>query len=192
MAGRLIVLDRDGVINFDSPDFIRSAQEWRPLPGSISAIADLSKAGYQVHVATNQSGLGRGLFSRDSLERMHDKMRDLVAVHGGNIDGVYYCPHQPEDQCMCRKPQTGLLTAISEDTGISMRGNHLVGDSFRDLEAGAAMGCTLTLVLTGKGMKTREQLAKSGFEWAADVKIRPDLAAFAHQLLMQESVESGE
>lgn len=156
---KLVILDRDGVINEDSDDFIRSVDEWVPLPGSIDAIARLSRAGFHVVIATNQSGLGRGYFSLDDLEAMHGKLRALVEDAGGVIDGIYFCPHRPDDNCNCRKPAPGLLDAIRADMGnISLDGVPVVGDSLRDLEAGVARGCVPILVRTGKGRETEEKL----------------------------------
>lgn len=183
MAPRIVILDRDGVINEDSPDYIRSPADWHPIPGSIEAIADLSKAGYSILVATNQSGVGRGLFSLDTLERMHEKLRQLVLNCGGQVDGIYYCPHRPDENCGCRKPLPGLLNAIAADFSCQLQGVNLVGDSMRDLEAGAEVGCELSLVLTGKGTEARAKLGKSEFHWARSVNIHRNLASFARYLL---------
>ncbi len=178
---KLAILDRDGVINLDSADYIKSAEEWLPLPGSIEAMARLSRAGYTVVVATNQSGLGRGFFDLDDLEAMHAKMANLVEAAGGTVDGIFYCPHTPEDNCRCRKPAPGLLDAIAESFEIDLNGVPVVGDSLRDLKAGLARGCRPLLVRTGKGQTTAKQLAES--EQFRDIPVFPDLAAAVDFLL---------
>lgn len=156
---KLVILDRDGVINEDSDEYIKSVDEWIPLPGSIEAIARLSRAGFLVVVATNQSGLGRGYFRTEDLEAMHEKLVSMVEQAGGSIAAIHFCPHTPEDNCNCRKPAPGLLDAISADFGnISLKGMPVIGDSLRDLEAGVARGCEPILVRTGKGRKSEEKL----------------------------------
>lgn len=155
---KLIILDRDGVINEDSEAFVKNAAEWIPIAGSIEAIATLSRAGYQVVIATNQSGLARGLFTEQDLQAMHDKMIALVEQAGGRIAGIFYCPHGPDDGCQCRKPLPGLLDQIAAAFNVSLQNTWLVGDSLRDLQAGVARGCKLVLVKTGKGEKTWQQL----------------------------------
>lgn len=152
---RLVVLDRDGVINADSPDYIKSADEWRALPESLEAISKLHRAGFTVIVASNQSGLGRGLFSAEALESIHQKMLQEVRRHGGDIAAIYFCPHRPDDQCDCRKPRPGLLQQIARDWKVSMQDVPVIGDSARDLEAARAIGARPILVLTGNGEKTR-------------------------------------
>lgn len=151
---RLVILDRDGVINEDSDAFVKSADEWIAIEGSIEAIARLTQAGFTVVVATNQSGLGRGLFSEHDLQAMHAKMTRLVQQAGGALAGIFYCPHHPDDQCACRKPKAGLIDQIENRLSISARGAIIIGDSLRDLQAGLARGCVPVLVKTGKGLKT--------------------------------------
>lgn len=163
MTGRLaekglVILDRDGVINKESHLFVKSADEWLPLPGSIAAIAALSKAGFTVAVASNQSGLARGLFDRPTLDAMHEKMRALVAAEGGHIDRVVVCPHGPDDDCSCRKPKPGMLLKLGEHYGVSLAGVPVIGDSLRDLEAAAAAGARPVLVRTGNGRDTARML----------------------------------
>ncbi len=150
----LIILDRDGVINYESPDYIKSADEWRPIPKSIAAIAKLKHDGHTVVIATNQSGIGRGFYTEIELNAMHQKLADLLANHDTKLDGIYYCPHHPDANCHCRKPKTGLLENIRRDFNYDLKNAWLVGDSKRDLEAGKAMGCKLALVKTGNGPKT--------------------------------------
>lgn len=151
---KLIILDRDGVINEDSDLYIKSAAEWRPLKGSAEAIARLNHAGYRVVVATNQSGIGRGLFDMGALNLMHEKMHKAVAQAGGRIDAVFYCPHKDDDHCACRKPKPGMLEEIAHRFEIALAGVPCVGDAIRDLQAGAQANCELVLVKTGKGEKT--------------------------------------
>ncbi len=159
-AANIIVLDRDGVINHDSDDYIKSADEWLPVPGSIEAIASLSQAGYRVAVATNQSGLARGLFDEYALARMHSKMLCLVEEAGGQIEAVCYCPHAPEENCDCRKPGTGLLEQIQNELSAPLSGSVMVGDSLKDLQAALAFGMQPVLVRTGKGMATELRLGE--------------------------------
>lgn len=153
---KLIILDRDGVINHDSPAYIKSPEEWKPIPGSLEAIALLSQAGYRVLVATNQSGVGRGLFEMATLNAIHDKMHRALGLAGGRIDGIFYCPHAHDAGCSCRKPKTGLLEEIAHRFGVSLEGVPFIGDSLRDLQAAVAVGAQPILVLTGKGKKTRK------------------------------------
>lgn len=157
---KLIILDRDGVINKDSDSYVKSVDEWVPLPGSIDAMARLYEAGYSIVVATNQSGIGRGLFDLDDLEAMHAKLTDLLLGQGAELEGIFYCPHTPEDHCDCRKPKSGLLDAIAAETGQQLSGVPIVGDSLRDLQAGLSHQCTPILVRTGKGKKTEALLSE--------------------------------
>jgi D-glycero-D-manno-heptose 1,7-bisphosphate phosphatase len=154
---RLVILDRDGVINADSDAYIKSHHEWEPLPGSLEAVARLTQNGVKVVVATNQSGLGRGLFDMSALNEMHAKMHRALALHGGKVDAVFVCPHTPEDGCTCRKPKPGLFEQIAKRYDFDLKGTPLVGDSHRDLAAGAAAGCVLMLVRTGKGIETAKR-----------------------------------
>ena len=151
---KLIILDRDGVINQDSDQFIKSAEEWKPIAGSLDAIARLNQAGYRVVVATNQSGIGRGLFEMATLNAIHDKMHRALAAIGGRIDAVFYCPHTAEMTCACRKPKPGMLLDIGQRFNVPLAGVPAVGDSPRDLAAAAAAGASPVLVRTGKGEKT--------------------------------------
>lgn len=155
----LVILDRDGVINEDSPDYIKSLAEFVFIPGSINAIARLSRAGFTVAVATNQSGLGRGLFDLDDLEAMHAMLNAAVNDAGGDLAGIFYCPHTPDDGCACRKPKPGLLDALAAELDLPLAGAWVIGDSRRDLEAGLTRGCRPLLVRTGKGAATEADLA---------------------------------
>jgi D-glycero-D-manno-heptose 1,7-bisphosphate phosphatase len=152
---KLVILDRDGVINFDSDLYIKSPDEWRPIPGSLDAIARLTQWGYRVVVATNQSGIGRGLFVMDTLNAIHDKMMRAVSQAGGRIDAVFFCPHTNADKCGCRKPKPGMLEEIAVRYNSDLEGVPAIGDSLRDLEAAVAVGAQPILVLTGKGKKTQ-------------------------------------
>ena len=152
---KLVILDRDGVINQDSDLYIKSPEEWRPIPGSLDAIATLNQWGYRVVVATNQSGIGRGLFEMDTLNAIHEKMTKAVAQAGGRIDSLFYCPHTNADKCTCRKPKAGMLEQIASRYNADLEGVPAIGDSLRDLEAAVAVGAQPILVLTGKGKKTQ-------------------------------------
>lgn len=154
---KLVILDRDGVINKDRDDFVKNSLEWEPLDHSLEAIANLTQAGWRIVVATNQSGIGRGLFDLHALHAMHTKMHRLVNQAGGRIDAVVVCPHTPDDNCECRKPLPGMVKEVSERFNVKPDSLPMVGDSLRDLEAIAAMGGQPILVKTGKGEKTFEK-----------------------------------
>lgn len=181
----LVILDRDGVINQDSADFIRCADAWRPVPGAPEAIARLHAAGWRVAVATNQSGIARGLFDRRSLEAIHDRMEQVVRQAGGRIDHIAFCPHGPDDGCACRKPAAGLVREIESVLGIDARGAPFVGDARRDLRAARAGGCRPVLVRTGKGRRTEREL---GTGEAEGVMVFDDLATFADHWIRQGPV----
>ena len=153
---KLIILDRDGVVNYDSAQFIKSPDEWKPIPGSLEAIARLTQAGYRVVLATNQSGIGRGLFDMATLNAIHDKMQRAVAQVGGRIDALFFCPHAADSKCDCRKPKPGMFEEISKRFNMDLAGVPAIGDSLRDLQAAAAVGAQPILVLTGKGEQTVE------------------------------------
>ncbi|WP_439889431.1 D-glycero-beta-D-manno-heptose 1,7-bisphosphate 7-phosphatase [Pseudomonas sp. MBLB4123] len=174
---KLLILDRDGVINHDSDAYIKTLEEWIPLPGAIAAIARLSRAGWTVAVATNQSGLARGYYDQATLEAMHARLRQLVAEQGGELGLIVHCPHGPDDGCDCRKPKPGMLQAIAEHYAVSLAGVWFVGDSSGDLEAARAVDCQPVLVKTGKGERT---LAKA---LPAGTLVFEDLAAIAAHLL---------
>ena len=176
---KIIVLDRDGVINYDSDDYIKTVDEWIPLPGSMEALGLLTKAGYKIAIATNQSGIARGYFSVETLDAMHNKMCELAKAEGGKIDFIAYCPHGPDDQCACRKPLPGLIDQIESALNISTKNCFMVGDSLRDLEAGIAKQLKPVLVLTGKGERT---LAK-GLP-IENVTIAQDLLTFVKELII--------
>jgi D-glycero-D-manno-heptose 1,7-bisphosphate phosphatase len=152
---KLIILDRDGVINRDSDAFIKTPDEWKPLPGSLEAIAKLNHLGYRVVVCSNQSGIGRGLLDMAALNAINDKMYKALAQMGGRIDALFYCPHPAEANCECRKPKPGMFVDIAQRFNFDLTGVPAVGDSLRDLQASAAVGCAPILVLTGKGAKTQ-------------------------------------
>jgi D-glycero-D-manno-heptose 1,7-bisphosphate phosphatase len=158
MADNLIVLDRDGVINADSPDYIKSAAEWQPLPGSIDAIAQLCQAGFKVYVATNQAGLAKQKFTATDLAEMHAKLEQLVIAAGGRIERIFFCPHHPDDHCDCRKPQPGLLHQIRAFHPRKIATMVFVGDSEKDIEAARRAGCESALVLTGNGRQASKAL----------------------------------
>jgi len=175
---KLVILDRDGVINQDSENYIKSADEWVPIPGSLEAIARLNQAGYHVAVVTNQSGIARGLFGIEDLHEMHKKMDYLLSRHGGRIDAVSFCPHGRDEGCPCRKPSPGMLLQLADRLGIDLRGVPMVGDSLRDLQAAAQVGATPILVRTGKGEQTARDEALP-----ANTVIHDDLSAFVEAYL---------
>ena len=175
---RLVVLDRDGVINEERIDFIRSPEQWRPLPGSLEAIARLCRAGLTVAVATNQSGVGRGLMSLADLDSIHRKMLGAVGEAGGQLSGVFFCPHTPMEGCRCRKPLPGLLEQIGAALDLPVAGAYMVGDSLRDLQAATSAGALPALVRTGFGSSTERQLP-TGMK----VPVFDDLAGFTDWLL---------
>jgi D-glycero-D-manno-heptose 1,7-bisphosphate phosphatase len=174
---KLIILDRDGVINHDSDQFIKSPDEWKPIVGSLEAIARLNQWGWRVVVASNQSGIGRGLFGMDMLNAINEKMVKSLTQVGGRLDAIFFCPHPADSTCDCRKPKPGLFTQIAERFNMPLAGVPSVGDSLRDLQAGVAVGCTPYLVLTGKGQKTRLDPALP-----AGTLVYPDLATVVADL----------
>ncbi|HEY7884567.1 MAG TPA: D-glycero-beta-D-manno-heptose 1,7-bisphosphate 7-phosphatase [Cellvibrionaceae bacterium] len=185
---KLVILDRDGVINQDNGDFIRTVDAWIPIPGSIEAIAELHGAGFTVVIATNQSGLARGHFDLDDLEAMHAKLTELVEAAGAELGGIFYCPHGPDDGCKCRKPLPGLIDAIEAEFNTAAVGAPLIGDTLRDLQAGAAKGCKLMLVKTGNGEQTLTQLDTSEQGYFLEdmaVQVSDNLAAAARTIIAE-------
>ncbi len=174
---QLIILDRDGVINYDSDDYIKSAEEWRPIPGSLEAIARLSHNNYRVVVASNQSGLARGKFDIDALNNIHEKMHNQLSQCGGIIEAIFFCPHGPDAGCECRKPKPGLFIDIANRLRNSLRGVTSVGDKLSDIEAARAAGANPVLVKTGYG----QSVVDSG-DVPDDVPVYDDLAAFVDAL----------
>ena len=175
---KLVILDRDGVINYDSDRFIKNPDEWKPIPGSLEAIARFNQAGYRVVIATNQSGIGRGLFDMAMLNTIHDKLYRALAQVGGRIDALFYCPHAADLNCQCRKPRPGMLEEIGRRFNSPLQGVPAIGDALRDLEAAAAVGAQPMLVLTGKGLRTQET---GGLPQGTQVFA--DLAAAAKQVI---------
>ena len=182
---KLIILDRDGTINSDSDDFVKTPEEWLPLPGALEAIARLNHAGWHVVIASNQSGLGRGLFDVASLNAMHAKMHKMLAAVGGRVDAVFYCPHSAEDNCRCRKPLPGLFEQIGSRFGVALKGVPAAGDSARDLQAGASAGCEPHLVLTGKSAAFRAGGQPEGLP--PGTLLHQDLSAFADFILARSA-----
>lgn len=181
MNSRVVILDRDGVINHDSDAFIKSADEWRPIEGSIEAIANLHRAGFIIAVASNQSGIGRGLLDLETLSLIHSKMQALVGAAGGRIDHIAFCPHLPDAGCDCRKPLPGLLVQIGEHYGIALSAMSMIGDSLRDLQAAVAAGARPLLVRTGNGQVTESKLAGANIE----ALVFDDLAAASAWLISE-------
>jgi D-glycero-D-manno-heptose 1,7-bisphosphate phosphatase len=174
---KLLILDRDGVINYDSDDFIKDPDEWRPIPGSLEAIAQLTQSGWRVVVASNQSGISRGLLDMATLNAINSKMHKAVNQAGGRIEAVFYCPDADASRSPCRKPNPGMFLAISERLNAPLEQAPAVGDSLRDLQAAAAVGARPILVLTGKGEKTR-----AAGNLPEGTEVYPDLAAVARAL----------
>ena len=175
----LVILDRDGVINRDSEEFIKNTEEWKPLPGSIEAIAALTRAGFTLAVASNQSGIARGLFDQAALDAMHHKMLALVDAAGGRINKIAICPHGPDEGCDCRKPRPGLLEQLADYFETPLAGVPVIGDALRDLEAAAAVGASPILVRSGKGARTENALP----ERFANIPVYDDLRAAAEELI---------
>ncbi|CAN5267026.1 D-glycero-beta-D-manno-heptose 1,7-bisphosphate 7-phosphatase [soil metagenome] len=173
-----MILDRDGVINADSVEYIKTPAEWRPLPGSLEALARLHRADRLVVVASNQSGVGRGLLTADTLEQIHAAMRRRVAAAGGAIDRIFVCPHRPEDDCECRKPRAGLFRQITAHYRVPLTGVPAIGDSMRDIVAAREAGARPILVLTGNGNTAAQSLRP-------EVEVYADLAAAADALLAE-------
>jgi len=176
---RLIILDRDGVINHDSADYIKSAKEWRPIDGSLEAIARLNHGGWRAIVATNQSGLGRGLFDYGDLFAMHDKLKHMLTEVGGHLDGIVFCPHTPDDDCDCRKPKPGMLRDIAHRLQIDLKQVPVVGDGLRDIQAARAADAQPILVRTGNGAQTEAE--------CEGVAVYDDLGAVADALIEREA-----
>lgn len=174
---KLVILDRDGTINHDSDHYIKSLEEWRPIKGSLEAIARLTQAGYRIVVATNQSGIARGLFDTRALFEIHDALQRAAAQAGGRVDAFFFCPHTADSRCQCRKPEPGMLLEIARRFNVSLKDVYMVGDALKDAQAAAAAGARPALVLTGKGKKTRDE---GGLP--AGTEVFPDLAAFAEHL----------
>ena len=175
---KLVILDRDGTINQDSDEHIKSPEEWKPIKGSLEAIALLTQNGYRVVVATNQSGIARGLFDMTTLNSIHDAMHKAVAHAGGRVDAVFFCPHAADANCECRKPNPGMLQEIGRRLNVTLAGVPMVGDGLRDLQAAAAVGAQPVLVLTGKGRRTQKD---GGLPEAT--RVFPDLGAFVADFL---------
>ncbi|HET7364367.1 MAG TPA: D-glycero-beta-D-manno-heptose 1,7-bisphosphate 7-phosphatase [Burkholderiales bacterium] len=174
---KLVILDRDGTINHDSDHYIKSVEEWRPIRGSLEAIARLTQAGYRIVVATNQSGIARGLFSTRTLFDIHDALQRAAVQAGGRVDAFFFCPHAADAACQCRKPQPGMLLEVARRFNIALADTYMVGDGLRDVQAAAAAGARPVLVLTGKGQKTQAE-----GNLPPGTQVFADLAAFAEYL----------
>lgn len=175
---RLILLDRDGVINVDSPAYIKDADEWIPIAGALDAIARLKREGWLVGVCSNQAGIGRGILSEGALARIHQRMAERLAEHGAALDGLRYCPHHPDDGCDCRKPRPGMLLSLMSELHADPAQTLFVGDQMKDLAAARAAGCRPVLVRTGHGAASEADARAAGVDCVVD-----DLAALADHLL---------
>lgn len=180
---KAIILDRDGVINQDSSEFIKNPDEWIALKGSLEAIAKLKRAGYAVFIVTNQSGVARKLFTVGALTRIHRKMIEAILHHGGEIDAILYCPHGPDDCCECRKPKPGLFMELAERLNLNLSGVPAVGDSIRDLQAAKAAGAKPILVRTGNGQKSAAAISKGQHEDLGEIESYKSLADYVDHLL---------
>ena len=189
---KLVILDRDGTINHEREDYIKSPEEWVPLPGALEAIARLNHAGWHVVVATNQSGIGRGLFDMVSLNAMHAKMNQMLAKVGGRVEAVFFCPHTPEDHCTCRKPMPGLFQMIGQRFGRNLDGVPMVGDLPRDVLAAQSVGGEPHLVRTGQAATMPEASLQALRQKVPDLTIHPNLSAFADYLILREQRVQGE
>lgn len=176
-AERLVLLDRDGVINLDLRDYVRTPAQWQPLPGALEAVADLVRGGFRVIVVSNQAGIGRGLYTHADVAAIHARMTQHVEAAGGRLAGIYYCPHRPDENCECRKPKAGLLRRIEREFSQPLVGVPFIGDKRSDIEAARSVGARPILVLTGYGAETRAVAGDDAYE------VYPDLAAAAHALL---------
>lgn len=181
---RLVILDRDGVINADSSEFIKTPEDWTPIPGSLEAIARLCRAEYRVVIITNQSGVGRGLYTLDVMNKIHARMLELIRQKGGEIDALLFCPHAPDFGCACRKPRPGMFNELARRLKVNLNGIPSVGDSLRDLEAARAAGAQPVLVRTGKGVETLDAIQQGDDAALRQVPVFDDLAAFVdHHML---------
>lgn len=182
MTMPLIILDRDGVINYDSDEYIKSPDEWHAIPGSLEAIAQLNRAGYQVVIVTNQSGVARGFYDLETLDKIHEKMQEELAAVGGYVEEIFFCPHHPDEHCNCRKPKPGLLYKIREKYGIDLSESYFIGDTLTDMQVAVEVNCKPILLMTGKGKKTLEKSPE-----LASLKCFDDLASAVHFILKGES-----
>lgn len=174
---KLVILDRDGTINYDSDQYIKSPAEWRPIPGSLEAIGRLTQAGYRIVVATNQSGIARGLFDTSTLIAIHDTLQRAAAQAGGRVDAFFFCPHAPDSTCACRKPKPGMVLEVARRFNVSLADVYMVGDTLRDIEAASAAGARPVLVLSGRGRETLEE-----GRLPPGTAVFENLAAFAEHL----------
>jgi len=180
---KFLILDRDGVINVESAEFVKTPDEWIPIKGSLEAIGRLSQAGYEIVVITNQSGVGRGHFSADMLAKMHAKMIDHIQQHGGKIQSILFCPHKPDEGCECRKPKDGMYQELAERLNISFSNVYSVGDSVRDLLAAKTAGAKPVLVKTGNGKKSLKEIENTPDLGLSSTPIFDNLSSFADALL---------
>jgi D-glycero-D-manno-heptose 1,7-bisphosphate phosphatase len=185
MSIKLVILDRDGTINADRSDYVKSADEWVALPGALEAIARLNHDGWHVAIATNQSGLGRGLFDMAAFNAMHQKLNQQLAKHGGRVDAVFFCPHAPDEACTCRKPLPGMIEEAVERYGATPSQVPVVGDSLRDLQAGQAIGCPTHLVRSGKAAELDEAALATLLDQVPGTVVHADLTAFVDHLLQE-------
>jgi D-glycero-D-manno-heptose 1,7-bisphosphate phosphatase len=188
---KLVILGRDGILNEFREGHVTAPEEWHPVPGAMDAVARINHAGWHVVVATNQSGIGRGMIDMSAVNAVHARMHQLLQTHGGRIDAVFFCPHAPSDACSCRKPAPGLIELIGERYGVRLEDVPVVGDSLRDLQAGQAVGCPVHLVRTGKSARIDPIQIVQMREFVPDMHVHADLSAFAEALIRQDRIEHG-
>lgn len=181
-----IILDRDGVINYDSDEYIKSPEEWVPIPGSLHAIAQLNRRGFQVFVATNQSGIARGFYDLETLSHIHEKMMRELSSHGGYIEEIFFCPHHPNEGCLCRKPKPGMFYQIQEKYSVNLTETFFIGDTMSDIQAAYTAGCMPLLVLTGKG-----QMALEKYPELLTIPSFSDLAEAVEYVLSRQKKNNG-
>lgn len=187
MKKKWIALDRDGVINYDSDDYIKTPDEWIPIPGSLEAIARLNWAGYYVVIVSNQSGIGRGLYTEETLTEIHKKMQDALIDVGGHVEAIFYCPHKPDENCSCRKPKIGLLQSLARECKTKLENLIVIGDKLSDIQAARTAGCKPILVRSGRGEQTLTEHGKHPD--LVNVPVFIDLADAVNALLKQEKIK---
>jgi len=189
---KIVILGRDGVLNEYREDHVKAPEEWQPVKGALEAVARLNHAGWHVVIATNQAGIGRGMIDMASVNAVHAHMNQQLAVHGGRVDAVFFCPHTPEDQCECRKPLPGMLLDIGRRYGIDLRQVPLVGDTLRDLTTAQAAGCEPHLVLSGRAALLDDEQQREILQRIPGARAHADLGAFAEFLLERDHVVDSE
>jgi len=185
---RLVILGRDGILNVYRDDHVKAPEEWQPLPGALEAVARLNHAGWHTVLATNQSGIGRGMIDMASVNAVHLHMMQRLAAVGGRLDGVFFCPHTPEENCDCRKPKPGLMRQIGQRYGIDLRTVPMVCDTLRDLQAAQAAGCEPHLVRSGRAADLDDAQQAGIVAQVPGAEVHADLGGFVDFLLQRAHV----